>query len=154
MSTPLTFVLDTGVILQATLNPSGPANRLLRMLESGEGILYLSPQTLTEVEDILSRPAIREKYPHLTDRVADSMLNRLKTLAETVNVIQRYVEYPRDPNDESILNLAIQQKVDFLVSRDKDILDLGQSADFRLLHTTIKVVNPVAVLELLCKQGV
>jgi len=46
----------------------------------------------------------------------------------------RYVEYPRDPNDEAILNLAIYVRADYLVARDKDLLTLNRNRDFRLLY--------------------
>ena len=140
-------VPDTGFILQATLNPSGPANAALRVLETEAYEMYLSPQVREEIEEVLSRPSIRAKYPKLGDGRAEAMLQRLDATSRIVTVIRTYVEFPRDPNDEAILNLAIQEQVDFIVARDKDLFDLGKSKDFRLLYPFVRIVDPVAFLQ-------
>ena len=72
-----------------------------------------------------------------------------RVLAEPVTVIRPYLQYPRDPKDEPILNLAIQEQADFIVTRDKDLLDLDYSRDFRLLYPYLRVVDPLTfVLQL------
>lgn len=68
-----------------------------------------------------------------------------------MTVTKSYIQFPRDPNDEPILNLAIQVKADYLVERDRDLLDLGQSAYFRLLFPFIKIVDPLVFVEELNK---
>ena len=64
-----------------------------------------------------------------------------------VTVIRPYLQYPRDPNDELILNLAIQEQVDYLVTRDKDLLDLRTSSDFRLLYPYMNIVDPLTFVQ-------
>ncbi len=64
-----------------------------------------------------------------------------------MTVTKSYIQFPRDPNDEPILNLAIQVKADYLVERDRDLLDLGQSAYFRLLFPFIKIVDPLVFVK-------
>lgn len=140
-------VPDTGFILQATLNPSGPANALLHRLESEDFEIYLSPQTREEIEEVLSRPTIRAKYPRLEDGRAEAMLQRLDESARLVTVIRRYVELPRDPGDEPVLNLAIQEQADYLIARDKDLLSLSESQDFRLLYPYLRIIDPVSLLQ-------
>jgi predicted nucleic acid-binding protein len=51
------------------------------------------------------------------------------------------MEFPRDPIDEPILNLAIQEHADYIIARDKDLFDLGKSKDFRLLNPYLQVVD-------------
>lgn len=100
-----------------------------------------------EIEDILNRPAVRAKYPKLGDGRAAAMLQRLDEKARLVTVIRTYLEFPRDPDDEPILNLAIQEQADYIVARDKDLLDLGRIRDFRLLYPSLHIVDPVAFLQ-------
>lgn len=47
----------------------------------------------------------------------------------------------------TLLNLAIHVRADYLVSRDKDLLDLARSRDFRLLYRFLKIVDPLAFLQ-------
>jgi predicted nucleic acid-binding protein len=48
----------------------------------------------------------------------------------------------RDPNDDAILATAIAARADYLVSRDKDLLSLGE-------YDGIKIVSPEAFLQVL-----
>ncbi len=79
----------------------------------------------------------------LTEEYVQAFLARLDAKTQLVTVIRPYLQYPRDPNDELILNLAIQEQVDYLVTRDKDLLTLNRSSDFRLLYPYIRVVDPL-----------
>ena len=47
--------------------PTGPAAELLRQLEAGRFILYVSYEILDEARDVLSRPKLRAKSPRVTD---------------------------------------------------------------------------------------
>lgn len=152
MADPKKVVPDTGSILQAALNPNGPASRGLRLLDTGEIVVFLSHQTRAEIEDILTRPAIREKYPRLGDGRAEAMLARLDAKARVVTVLRRYVEYPRDPDDEPVLNLAIEVQADYLVARDKALLDLDKSRDFRLMYPFLRIVDPVTFLQKMAQK--
>ena len=82
------------------------------------------------------------------------MLRRLIEKARLVTVIRTYMEFPRDPNDEPILNLAIQEQADYIIARDKDLFDLGKSNDFRLLYPYLRIVDPVEFLQtVVIEQG-
>ena len=139
-------VPDTGFILQAALNPSGPASAALRVLETERYELYLSPQVREEIEQVLNRPAIRGNYPRLGDGRAEAILQRLDEIAHLVTVIRPYIDFPRDPDDEPVLNLAIQEQARYIIARDKDLFDLGNSRDFRLLYPFLRILDPVAFL--------
>ena len=56
---------------------------------------------------------------------------------------------PRDPDDEPYINLAIAVDADYLVTWDKDLLDLMQDAGFRAQYPRLTILNPVALLQIL-----
>ena len=137
-----TAVLDAGVVLQAALNPSGPASRVVDLMDAGIVEVYHSPHTRDEVVDLLYRPIVRRKHTRLTNERVEEILARLDEKARMVPAVYRSLPYPRDPKDQPILNLAIQEKADYIVSRDKDLLDLDNSRDFRLLYPFLRIVSP------------
>ena len=49
-------VFDCMVYLQATVNESGPAAALLRLVDNDEIALFVSREVLEEVREVLSRP--------------------------------------------------------------------------------------------------
>jgi hypothetical protein len=62
--------------------------------------------------------------------------------------------YPRDPDDEPYINLAIAAAAQYLVSWDKDLLDLMRDEDFRQRFPGLTILNPVALLKAFSpKQG-
>ena len=63
--------------------------------------------------------------------------------------VQKEVTLPRDPKDEPYLNLAIVAVANYLVSRDKDLLDLMQDQSFREHYSDLIILDPVAFLKVI-----
>lgn len=66
------------------------------------------------------------------------------------NVKRRY-DYPRDPYDEAYINLALEAKARFLVTRDNDLLDLmkwerKEGREFQKRFRKLRIVNPLGFL--------
>ncbi len=70
-------VLDSGVYLQALISLGGPAAALLGLLDTGEISLFVSDETLSEIQDVLSRPRIRQRHRTLTDERVAALFQRL-----------------------------------------------------------------------------
>lgn len=147
-------VFDTGVILQAGLRPAGPAGRLMSLLDEDLFTLYASEEGIAEYQDVLTRPSIRTKNPHLTDQLAAALVERIRGCASLCAAAPNHFQYPRDPNDEHILNLAIETKAQYLVSRDNDLLDLmdenrPEGRAFRQRFPHLSILDPVAFLQVI-----
>ena len=89
-----------------------------------------------EIADVLTRPKLQARYSLLTKERADKLIEILKEKAKLIEKIPSHFTYPRDPKDEKYINLAIQAKADYIVSRDGDLLDLKtnhteEAKDFR-----------------------
>ena len=127
-------VFDTVSYLQAVTNPNGPAWAALELTDAGRIRLVASEETLREVVDVLSRPNIRKRFPSLTDERLGQFLQVIRLVAEMLVDVPRIVSLERDPKDEPFLNLAITSGAAYLVTRDKDMLDLMQDGAFRAAH--------------------
>jgi len=71
--------------------------------------------------------------------------------ATMVRDVPKVFEYLRDPEDDPYLNLAISARAAFLVSRDRDLLDLmtghdAESKQFRQRFRFLKVIKPLDFL--------
>lgn len=69
----------------------------------------------------------------------------------TIKEVPRAFEYPRDPTDEPYINLAIAAHAKYLVSRDKDLLDLMTATDleskqFRQRFRFLRIIDPAGLL--------
>jgi uncharacterized protein len=147
-------VFDCGVFLQGLLSGSGPAVRCLELIEENRIRLVVSEEILLEIKDVLSRPRLRERNPNLTDKKVENLIELILAKAEFVENVPKRFAFSRDPNDEPYLNLAIETESAFIVSRDKDLLDLmtnytDEAKDFRRRCRKIKIVNPVEFLQII-----
>lgn len=145
-------VFDCGVFLQGLMSKAGPAVACLELIEQDRIRLVMSEAVLAEIKDVLSRPRLRERNPNLTDEKVENLIDLILERAEFVENVPPHFSYSRDANDEPYLNLAIETKAVFLVSRDNDLLDLmtdftDEAKDFRRRYRRIKILNPVEFLK-------
>jgi len=139
-------VFDAVCYLQAVTNPNGPAWAALELSDAGRIRLVASEETLREVTEILSRPKLRIRFPSLTDDRRDLFLRIVRQVAEMVHDVPKVMSLERDPKDEPYLNLAIVSGAAYLVTRDKDMLDLMQNAPFRAAYPGLRIVRPEELL--------
>lgn len=139
-------VFDCMIYLQAAVNEGGPAFACFRLVEAGEVILCVSDEVLAEARDVLTRPALRAKFRQLTSERVDAFLQNVRAKAVTIAEVPKVFSCPRDPDDEPYVNLAIAAGARYLVSRDKDLLDLMKDADFRRRFATLAILDPAAFL--------
>jgi putative PIN family toxin of toxin-antitoxin system len=138
------------VFFQAASRPEGPAARLfVQFVEAGDLTLFVSDAILDEVRDVLRRPRIRAKNPTITDERVEDFLNHIDQIAEEIDVVPAAHALPRDPDDEPYLNLALAANAHYLVTWDKDLLDLMQDTDFHAQYPQLAILTPVALLQAL-----
>ena len=142
MAEKIKVAIDTTIVLQAALNPSGFSGAILNLIESRIIELFTSSKLKEEYRDILFRPSVRKPNSRLTDDIAEEILGKIDVIANHFNFIPSSVQYERDPNDEPSLNLSIAVKADFLIAWDRDLRDLASERDFNLLYPFLKIVSP------------
>ena len=117
----------------------------------------MSREILAEVRDVLARPRVRQQFSTLTDQLVDRFLVAIEAQAMIVSEVPPVFYFDRDPKDEPYLNLAIAASANYLVSRDKDILDLADPSTpdgkrLRLQAPELQIVEPRAFLEEIRKR--
>ena len=70
------------------------------------------------------RAEVRRQLPGINDRIVHAFLTKLEAKAILITNVPEEFHYERDPDDEMYINLAIVSNAAYLVSRDKDLLDL------------------------------
>src|SRR2546421_12968352 len=106
-------VLDTNVIVSATLIRGGNEDRILHALERGGFELILSPAILEEIGRALAYEKIK-KYRWVTD---EEVLLLIEGLANKSTLVpgDAKVTLARDPDDDKFLAAALEGKADYLV---------------------------------------
>lgn len=145
-------VFDCNVHLQAASRQKSIAAECLRLVEKGFVQLYLSEEVLAEIADVLNRPEIRKHFQTLTDEIVEAFLLRLRRNSQIIRRVPKKFSYSRDPDDEIYINLAVEAKADYIVSRDNDLLDLmrdytEEAKEFRQRFRSLQVIEPLEFLK-------
>ena len=114
-------VLDTVVLVRGLINPHGVRGRVV-FDRAGDYRLVVSPPLLAEYLEVIARPELTRKFKSLPGHMRD--LLDLLSQADVV-AFDALPAFARDPNDVHVLATAPYGAVDYLVSADNDLLDLG-----------------------------
>ena len=147
-------VFDCNILLQAAAREKSAAAQCLNLAESDLIQICVSREVLAEAEDVLNRPKIRTHFPDLSDEIVGAFLKRLQKLSVLVHPIPKKFSYPRDEDDEPYIDLAVAAGAGFIISRDKDLLDLmtghaDECKEFRQRFRPLRIIEPAEFLRLI-----
>jgi len=130
-------VFDANVLVSAYLskeNPGGVSSGLLRFVIANAIILYLSVEIIDEAIDILANSKrLVARYGYKADQIEQYRIYLL-TLARIVDDPPPTPGIvPRDPDDDKIIACAVAGDVQYLVSRDHDLLSLKSYAGITII---------------------
>lgn len=137
----LKAVVDTNVVVSGTILSYGNPFEILEAWRQGEFILVTSPEIIAEIEEVLRRPKIFQKY-----RLTETLLTQLITLFNEEAVVVAPGHSDPLPGIETadlkFLACAAAGTADYLVSGDRALLDLK-------VYNGTRIVTPRAFLGLL-----
>ncbi len=92
----------------------------------------------------------------MTARQIELFIDEVVNISDLVKSVPTEFRFERDPKDEIFVNLAIAADADFIVSRDKDLLELmtthtDEAKEFRQRFRHLKIVDPVEFLQIIQK---
>jgi putative PIN family toxin of toxin-antitoxin system len=128
----LRVVVDTNILVSATIIPHGAPARILQAVLAGRIQLVSSPFLLGEYRDVISRPRITRKYVLLSAR-RDDLLRFMQTKALLVPGIPSESVIASDPDDDAVLSCAVEGGASYIVSGDPHLQDLNEYAGIRIL---------------------
>ena len=133
-------VVDTNVLVSGVISRGAPHQVLLAWLR-GTFHLVASPALYDEIEAVLRRPRIRERY--LTgDAEVAVLMQRFADCIESDHSVTRLRVEVRDHEDQHVLAAAVDGQAEYLVTGDNDLLVLRD-------HPAIAPLRVVTVHEFL-----
>lgn len=125
--TPLRIVLDSNVVISGFLF-GGPPARLLQHALDGTVQCFTSMAILDEIRDVLQRPKFG-----LSPEQALVFVDEIRELCRVVAPRERVRAIPRDPDDDAVLECALEAGANWIVSGDSHLLALKQWRSIRIL---------------------
>ena len=130
------IVADTNVLLSALIG-----NRLrsfIDFLKNKDFSLYFTDNTIEELLWVIEKPKF-DKYITLEDK---EEFKKLLFIHAQIIESKEIIKDCRDPDDNIFLECAVAGKADYLVSGDKDLLDLTP-------YREIPIITPSRFIEIL-----
>lgn len=118
-------VLDANILVSAVLRPKGVPAQILQAWRQGQCHVVTCEQILTEAAEVLALPRIRRRYP-LTDENVARLLTILRRRADFASVTTIQPVVKADADDDVILACALKGQVDYIVTGDRHLLNLGE----------------------------
>lgn len=128
------IVLDTNVLISAILF-GGPPRDVLKLVIGGTVGCSLSLAILDELRDVLQRPKFK-----FSSEQSFNVLEELHASCEIINPMVKINVITEDPDDNEILECAVEAKSTFIVSGDRHLLDLVE-------YRGIKILTPTAFIK-------
>jgi|SRR3989338_8160493 len=138
----LRVVIDTVVFVRSLINPHSRSGQIV-FSHNKSYQLFLSEPVVKEILDVLKRPELTSKFKTLKQMDFNKIL-KILSHAQAVE-ISSIPKASRDLKDNIFIATAIEAEADFLVSEDKDLLDLKK-------YEGVKIINTEAFLKILDKS--
>jgi len=103
--------------------------KLDEIIFSRQGILIFSQELLDEFLEVARRPKFK-RFFSISD--IEEILEIMEEYAEFVK-IQTPIKICRDPKDNFLLSLSVDGNADFLLTGDKDLLELTKIGETTIL---------------------
>ncbi len=131
---------DTNILVSGTFW-KGDSDRIIELIDKGEIELILSEELIEEYDEVISRDEIIDKIEN-KNLILNESVQRIIGDSVIVEPKQKLDVVKDDPDDNRVLECAVEGNVDYIVSNDKHLLKLSR---FR----GIKIVTPGEFLKII-----
>ena len=114
------IIIDTNLWISFLITKD--FTKLDEIIFSRQGILIFSQELLDEFLEVARRPKFRRFF---SSADIEEILETIDEYADFVK-IETQIEACRDPKDNFLLSLSVDGHADFLLTGDKDLLDLAK----------------------------
>lgn len=135
---PYQIVVDTNILIAGLRSKQGASYKLLTLLNDRRWQLNISIALIFEYEEVLNR---NMESLGLNQQKIDVLLDGLCAIANHREIFYLWRPLASDPDDDFLLELAIEARADFIITYNRR--DLEQAIRFG-----IQVLTPKAFLEL------
>lgn len=128
---PVRVIIDTSALIRYLIRPGTAIQTVIEDLWLGDQIRMVTcPELLAELAAVLQRDYIRAL---VQPEDAAALLDAIHYKAELLPTLGAIPPYTRDRKDDKFIACAIAGQVGYVITVDKDLLDMEVFADIQLL---------------------
>ena len=127
------ITFDTNVLVSAFIAKDGTCADILDLVSTFEEIrLVLSQEILSEFAEVARREEVRSRLSYSEEDVVQ-FEEAVRSAAEVVEIRSSYRIVKEDPDDDAVLNTALDGKAEYIVSGDKHLTRLKRFRGIRIV---------------------
>jgi len=132
-------IIDTGVVISGFVFGGIPKEALLQVLKKAE--VWISPDILNEYRQA---PVELQEEGKISRGQLRVLIAGLATLLMDAGIIypQRLISVCRDAEDNILLDACLAAKADYLITGDKDLLDIDSNSLKSVGLKKLKILSP------------
>jgi uncharacterized protein len=139
------ITLDTNVLVSAFISKRGNSADVLDLIATFDEIsLVLSKEILEEFKDVMNRKEVAARFDYSRTDIA-KFEAAIRDVAEIVAVRSIFKAVREDPDDDVVVNTAIDGRADYIISGDRHLRELKR-------FQGVRIVSPKAFLTILTKR--
>ncbi len=131
-STAKKVVLDTNILVSALLF-KGELAGIVDLWKKGRIIPVLSKETFAEFKAVLEYPKFSLTGQEIKVIIEEEVLPYFEVIETTDNI----KGICRDADDDKFIACAVSASADFIVTGDKDLLDIGKYKSVRIISASV-----------------
>jgi uncharacterized protein len=141
MTTDLRVVVDTNVLISGLFEiKNTPPLKILTAIRKQEIILVTSAVIMGEVGTVMNREKFAKKI-NMNEAGRKAFIDDLIARSDVTAGKQLNRNFGRDIKDDKFLACGVEGKVDYIITGDRDLLDLTE-------YEGIKIITPRTFVEL------
>lgn len=125
---PLRLVVDTNIWISFII--SDKLSLFDDLLLSKKVRFLFSAELIAEIKAVINKPKLAKYFTKITS--VDEMFEAFGSYIDFV-IVEQNVSLCRDPNDDFLLSLAQDGKADYILTGDKDLLDLNPFGKVKII---------------------
>jgi putative PIN family toxin of toxin-antitoxin system len=125
-------VLDTNILVSALLF-KGDLAKIVDLWKKGKIIPVLSRETFAEFEAVLEYP----KFSLTRQEIKVIIEEELLPYFEVIEITEDVEGICRDTADDKFIACAVSASADFIVTGDKDLLDMGKYKAIKIISASV-----------------
>lgn len=120
-------VLDTNVLISATQWPDSVAQKVLQRIYNEKAEVFTSAEILEEYTEVLIRD-----FDYQEEQLG-AIMSRVLALVQIVEIKSSVQIVLEDPDDDKVINCALDCNAEAILTYDRHLLKLGQFEKIRIV---------------------
>jgi len=123
-------VIDSNIFISGIIFGGNP-RKIIDIVTEGKIQLYISSDILREIKEVLER----DKFG-FSQNITQQIIFEIESLSEFVSPKSKHSIVNRDPDDNIIIDCAMEAKVDYIITDDYDLLSLKEYKNIRIINAS------------------